>query len=102
MADKDNDGVISKEEFCNNRACSRNGSLTKKESTADVAFRIFDENKDGYVTKQELQKSSKMTRAQIDAVFKSNDTNQDGKLSREEFNEFMNRSKKSSSKIHQK
>ena len=38
---------------------------------------------------------------QIDAVFKSSDTNQDGKLSREEFNEFMNRPKKSSSKINQ-
>ena len=61
--------VISKEEFIN-KGCSRNGSLTKKESKADVAFRIFDENRDGYITRQELQKSSKMTKAQVMIHFK--------------------------------
>jgi len=48
--------------------------------------------------KQEMRKTSKMTKTQIDAVFKSNDIDQDGKLSREEFREFMNRSKKNSLK----
>lgn len=101
MADKDNDGLISKEEFLNNKSSNgftKNNSTFKKESTSDVAFRIFDENRDGYVTKQEMRKTSKMTKTQIDAVFKSNDIDQDGKLSREEFREFMNRSKKNSLK----
>ena len=57
--------VISKEEFTNNNGCSKNGSLNKKKSTAEVAFRSFDENRDGYITKQELQKSSKMTKTQV-------------------------------------
>ena len=57
--------VISKEESINNNCCSKNGSLNKKESTADVAFRLFDENRDGYITKPEMQKSSKMTKSQV-------------------------------------
>ena len=57
--------VISKEEFINNSGCSKNGSLNKKESTADVAFMLFDENRDGYITKPEMQKSSKMTKSQV-------------------------------------
>ena len=47
------------------KGCSRHGSLSKKESKSDVAFRIFDENKDGYITKQEMRKLSNMTKIQV-------------------------------------
>ena len=60
-----NFSVISKDKMINNNGRSKNGSLNKNKSTADVAFRSFDENRDGYITKQELQKSSKMTKTQV-------------------------------------
>ena len=60
-----NFSVISKDELINNNGRSKNGSFNKNRSTADVAFRSFDENRDGYITKQELQKSSKMTKTQV-------------------------------------
>ena len=47
------------------RGCSRNDSMSKNETKADMAFRVFDENKDGYVTKQEMRKISNLTKTQV-------------------------------------
>ena len=52
-------------------------------------------NRDGYLTKAELRKTSrKMTDAQIDAVFEKFDKNRDGRLDFEEFKELMESHKK--------
>ena len=57
---------------------------------AKLAFNAYDRNRDGYLTKAELRKTSKrMTDAQIDAVFEKYDKNKDGKLDFEEFKELM-------------
>jgi Ca2+-binding EF-hand superfamily protein len=91
IADKDHDGVISREEFLGEpaqKSSSRRGSTADK---ADVAFNAFDKNRDGYITKGEMLKTSKnLTKKQVQAVFELNDTDHDGKLTREEFHEFMN------------
>ena len=43
---------------------------------AKLAFNAYDRNRDGYLTKAELRKTSKtMTDAQIDAVFEKYDKN---------------------------
>ena len=57
---------------------------------ARLAFNAYDRNRDGYLTKSEMKKTSKnMTEAQIDAVFEKYDKNKDGKLEFEEFKELM-------------
>merc|ERR1712141_250738 len=62
---------------------------------ADLAFKVFDRNNDGFVTKSEvLQVSKKLTKEQVDVVFQRNDENHDGKLSREEFHGFMQKASK--------
>ena len=59
-------------------------------------FHISSRNRDGYLTKAELRKTSrKMTDAQIDAVFEKFDRNKDGRLDFEEFKELMESHKKS-------
>ena len=51
---------------------------------------MYDRNRDGYLTKAELRKTSKrMTDAQIDAVFEKYDKNKDGKLDFNEFKDLM-------------
>ena len=62
---------------------------------AKLAFNAYDRNRDGYLTKAELRKTSKkMTDAQIDAVFEKYDKNKDGRLDFEEFKELMESYKK--------
>ncbi len=57
---------------------------------ARLAFNAYDRNRDGYLTKAELKKTSKrMTDTQIDAVFEKYDKNKDGRLDFEEFKELM-------------
>merc|ERR1711981_562394 len=77
IADKDHDGVISKEEFLGEpaRSSSRRGSAADQETKADLAFNAFDKNHDGYVTKAEMLKTSKnITKKQVEAVFELNDS----------------------------
>lgn len=102
--DKDGDGGISLEEFIemNTRGKMRAGASSSSghghnKCPADIvlekarlAFNAYDRNRDGYLTKAELRKTSKkMTEAQIDAVFEKYDKNKDGKLDFEEFKELM-------------
>lgn len=102
--DKDGDGGISLEEFIemnisrNKHKNAKNASaVEERKSQADIvqekarlAFNAYDRNRDGYLTKAEMKRTSKsMTEAQIDAVFEKYDRNKDGRLDFEEFKELM-------------
>lgn len=68
---------------------------TDRTGKADTAFKLFDKNKDGFITREEFaQVSKKLTKKQIDAVFAKFDGNGDGRLSREEFQQLMADKKK--------
>ena len=57
---------------------------------AKLAFNVYDLNRDGYLTKAELRKTSKkMTDSQIDALFENYDKNDDGRLDFNEFKDVM-------------
>ena len=66
---KNSNRVISKEEFLGesrSRNSSRRGSMAEKEAKADLAFKVFDKNHDGYITKEEMLKTSKnLTKKQV-------------------------------------
>jgi len=102
--DKDGDGGISLDEFIQMNIKGRlraagtgsNGSsaaaaaATSITEKAKLAFKAYDRNSDGYLTKAELRRTSKkMTDAQIDAVFEKYDKNKDGKLEFEDFKDLM-------------
>lgn len=61
----------------------------------DTLFAKLDEDKDEYISKEELSKAlaaashGTCTEAQTKEIFTVIDVNQDGKVSRDEFNEFM-------------
>ena len=86
-------------------------------NATDTAFKLFDKDKDGFITRAEFAKvcrgktrtktkdtmtlpiqlpqvSKKMTKEQIEAIFAKFDNNGDGKMSKEEFKQLME-SKKS-------
>ena len=78
-------------------------------SSTDTAFKLFDKDRDGYITRAEFAKvtflnqvksvsifqvSKKMTDEQIDAIFAKFDDNGDGKMSKKEFKQLMLLSKK--------
>lgn len=52
-----------------------------KESASDSEFDTIDTNKDGYISKEELEAYDKNLAAKFDAI----DTNKDGKISKQEF-----------------
>ena len=99
--DKDGDGGISLDEFIEMNIRGKNrqtkSAVEERKSQSDIihekarlAFNAYDRNRDGYLTKAEMKKTSKMmTEAQIDAVFEKYDKNKDGKLEFEEFKELM-------------
>ncbi|CAB4061507.1 unnamed protein product [Lepeophtheirus salmonis] len=60
------------------------------EERARIAFNAYDRNREGFLTKSKLKKTSKnMTDAQIDAVFEKYDKNRDGRLNFDEFKGLM-------------
>jgi len=89
LADKDNDGFVSREEFMGE--APKKVELESAEKRAERAFKVFDKNHDGFVTKDEMLKLCKnLSKEQVDAVFARNDVNHDGKLTRKEFEDFLN------------
>ena len=77
-------------------------------SKTKMAFRLFDMNKDGYITREEFKKvaieletfkcklcfqvSKNLDVTQIEAVFQRFDLNKDGRLSKGEFRRLMEKS----------
>jgi len=63
-----------------------------KQDKAEMAFKLYDKDKDGYITKAEMVKLSKtLTREQVEKAFSKFDFDGDGKLSYEEFKKMMNK-----------
>ena len=61
---------------------------------AERAFKLFDKDNDGFITKDEFQKiSKKLSREQIEAVFSKFDKDGDGVLSFDEFRKMLNKEK---------
>ena len=59
---------------------------------AEIAFRLYDKDKDGFITKSEMEKLSKnLSKEQIDKVFARFDADGDGRLSYAEFRKMMNK-----------
>ena len=84
-------------------------NVADKSQKTETAFKLFDRNKDGYISRDEftkvikknmgnlqilyfnLQVSKKLNPSQIQAVFAKFDANGDGRLSMEEFRRMMER-----------
>lgn len=103
------DGEVTKDEFLNYAKHSnffktqmdKNSSDTmagKQEAIAKAerAFKLFDKDNDGYITKEEFAKiSKKLNKDQVEAVFNKFDKDGDGVLSFEEFRSMLqNKDKK--------
>lgn len=103
------DGEVTKDEFLNYAKHSdffksqmdKNASdsmAAKQEAVAKAerAFKLFDKDNDGYITKEEFAKiSKKLSKDQVEAVFNKFDKDGDGVLSFEEFRSMLqNKDKK--------
>ena len=65
-------------------------SAAAKEARAKSAFKAFDKDNDGFITKEEFSKISlKLSKEQVDTVFKKFDRDQDGVLSLQEFQKML-------------
>jgi len=115
-ADKDGTGQLTIQEFANNPRAVETvqegqneedkkmeppkspGPQRKGEAGSDrldkaeMAFKLYDKDKDGYITKAEMTKLSKtLTKEQIDKAFKRFDSDGDGRLSYNEFKKMMHK-----------
>jgi calmodulin len=105
-ADKDGTGLLTEKEFIHSSATEdlsnekstdsdRLGAASGHKETgkqAEIAFRLYDKDKDGYITKAEMEKLSKsLSKEQIDKVFARFDADGDGRLSYSEFRKMMNK-----------
>ena len=102
------DGEVTKDEFLNYAKHSdffksqmdKNSSdsvAAKQEAVAKAerAFKLFDKDNDGFISKEEFAKiSKKLNREQVEAVFNKFDKDGDGELSFEEFKKMLNKDKK--------
>ena len=61
-------------------------------NNAEIAFSLFDQNRDGFISSKEMIKKSKtLTPHQVDKVFEKFDTDGDGRLSFTEFKRMMDK-----------
>jgi len=105
-ADKDGTGLLTEKEFMQSSATEdlnkdkiaeanrlhREASHKDTGKQAEIAFRLYDKDKDGFITKAEMEKLSKsLSKEQIDKVFARFDADGDGRLSYAEFKKMMNK-----------
>ena len=60
--------LITKEEFLKKsfpRQSSSSNISSDNESKANIAFKLFDENHDGFITQKEMRDNSKITKTQV-------------------------------------
>ena len=63
--------------------------------STELAFRLIDEDNDGYITRAEFTKvSKKLSKEQIDKIWAKLDKDGDGQISISEFYEMMDKKKK--------
>ena len=91
-ADVDGNGTIDFSEFLT--LMSQHMGDSKRKSKHMDAFRVFDQNGDGFISKTELRRvmskiGQKVTDEEIDDMIKSVDMNDDGKVNYEEFTQLM-------------
>merc|ERR1712039_611650 len=63
-----------------------------KKKQTELVFKLYDEDKDGYITKTEMEKgelSKNLTKEQIEKVFARFDADGDGRLSYSEFKKMI-------------
>ena len=61
----------------------------------EIAFRLADKDRSGYITKSEFEKMAKnLSKEQIEKVFAKCDKDGDGKIDFQEFKHMMNMTKK--------
>eukprot|EP00090_Calanus_glacialis_P034359 TRINITY_DN5764_c0_g1_i1.p2 TRINITY_DN5764_c0_g1~~TRINITY_DN5764_c0_g1_i1.p2 ORF type:complete len:172 (-),score=70.32 TRINITY_DN5764_c0_g1_i1:84-599(-) len=110
-ADKDGSGQLNIKEFiasskavnmvkeAENCAAPKSPGLKRKGAQpppppdkAQMAFKLYDKDKDGYITRAEMVKLSKtLTKEQVEKAFSKFDSDGDGKLSYAEFRKMMNK-----------
>ena len=66
------------------------GGQAQQTKQTELAFKLYDKDKDGYITKTEMEKLSKnLTKEQIEKVFARFDADGDGRLSYSEFKKMI-------------
>ena len=61
--------MITKEEFLRKSVSKNHSSISSEsESKANIAFKIFDENHDGFITEKEMRDHSKITKTQVNPL----------------------------------
>jgi len=74
------------------KSSQQSGSAAAGTDKAQMAFKLYDKDKDGYITKAEMVKLSKnLTKEQVEKAFSKFDSDGDGRLSYEEFKKMMNK-----------
>ena len=66
--------------------------IRDKAKQAENAFKLYDKDNDGFITKSEMEKLSKnLTKEQIDKIYERFDKDGDGRLTLPEFRKMMQR-----------
>lgn len=84
------DGLVSEEEFLDWMASQDLGSQDDIMEDLLAAFRVFDKDGNGYITRDELKTAMDMigepvTETQLDEMLKATDIDNDGRINYEEF-----------------